>query len=182
MLTIFKVLPIAFSHQIRLFFIVPNFFWVQWKKVQPKNFFWVQTRRLATSFDTSTRSVELTGPEKFLHETTCISVFFWKSPQAARCQSVNTRRSNQAMTTSSVQVYGGLERLFNKWQHAHTSINLRELNFCFKKGSDWGFDIFQLLLLNLMAKDRPTAKTTCQWSDSRILCRPSTSLLNLFVV
>jgi len=43
----------------------------------------VHTRRLATSFDASTRSVILTGAEKFPHKATCVSAFFWKSPKAA---------------------------------------------------------------------------------------------------
>jgi len=41
-----------------------------------KIFFGVQTRRLA-SFDTSTRSVTLTGAEKFLCKATCVLVFFF---------------------------------------------------------------------------------------------------------
>jgi len=56
---------------------------------QPKKFFWVQTRRLATSFDASTTSIALTEQEKFLCKTTCVSVFFRKSPKAAGRQSVN---------------------------------------------------------------------------------------------
>jgi len=57
---------------------------------QPKNFFRVQTRRLAVSFDASTRSVALTEQEKFPRKAMCVSVFFFqKSPKAAGRQSVN---------------------------------------------------------------------------------------------
>jgi len=49
----------------------------------------VQTRRLAASFDTSTKSVALVGPEKFPRKATCVVVFFFqKSPKAAGRQSV----------------------------------------------------------------------------------------------
>jgi len=45
----------------------------------------VQATRLATSFELLTGSVALTGPEKFLRKTTCVSVFFSrKSPKPAR--------------------------------------------------------------------------------------------------
>jgi len=37
-----------------------------------KKFFRVQTRRLAASFDTSTRSVTRTGAEIFLRKATCV--------------------------------------------------------------------------------------------------------------
>jgi len=54
-----------------------------------KKFFWVQATWLAVSFQTLTRSVALTGTEKFLHKATCVSLFFsQKSPKAAGCQSV----------------------------------------------------------------------------------------------
>ena len=54
-----------------------------------KNFFRVQTRRLAVSFDASTRSVTRTGVEIFPHKATCIYVFFFgKSPKAAGRQRV----------------------------------------------------------------------------------------------
>ena len=39
---------------------------------EQKIFFRVQTRRLAASFETFTRSVEQTGPEKFPHKATCV--------------------------------------------------------------------------------------------------------------
>jgi len=56
---------------------------------QAKIFFRVQSRRLATSFETFTRSVEHTGPEKFLRKATCVQAFFfWKSPKAAGRQRV----------------------------------------------------------------------------------------------
>ena len=56
-----------------------------------KFFFKCRLERIAASFDTLTRSVGLTGPEKFRHKATCVSVFFSrKSPKAARRQSVNT--------------------------------------------------------------------------------------------
>ena len=64
------------------------------KNPQPprKNFFRVQTRRLATSFDISTRSVTRTRAEKFPRKATCVSVFFsQKCPKAARRQSVNVK-------------------------------------------------------------------------------------------
>ena len=54
-----------------------------------KNFFRVQASRLAESFELLTRSVALTGPEKFLRKATCVSVFFLKSLISARRQSVN---------------------------------------------------------------------------------------------
>ena len=54
-----------------------------------KYFFRVQTRRLATSFEIFTGSVEHTGPEKFPHKATC--VFFRKSPKAAGWQRVNQK-------------------------------------------------------------------------------------------
>jgi len=62
---------------------------------QPKNFFRVQATRLAASFEPFTRSVALTGPEKFLRKATCVLVFFSrKSPKAAGCQSVKTKTFN----------------------------------------------------------------------------------------
>jgi len=40
---------------------------------------------LAASFETFTRSVEHTGPEKFLRKATCIQVFFFpKIPKTSR--------------------------------------------------------------------------------------------------
>ena len=45
------------------------------KKTAPakqKNFYRVKTRILAASFETFTRSVEHTGPEKFPHKATCV--------------------------------------------------------------------------------------------------------------
>jgi len=45
----------------------------------------VQTRKLAVSFETFTRSVEHTGPEKFLRKATCVEVFFFpKIPKTTR--------------------------------------------------------------------------------------------------
>ena len=43
---------------------------------QPKKFFQVQTTRLAKFFELLTRSVALTGPEKFLHKATCNPAVF----------------------------------------------------------------------------------------------------------
>jgi len=43
---------------------------------QPKIFFLVQTKRLAASFDTSTRSVTRTGAEKFPRKATCDPAVF----------------------------------------------------------------------------------------------------------
>jgi len=57
----------------------------------PKSFIQVQSTRLAVFFETLTRSVALTGLEKFLHKAMWVSVFFiQKSPKAAGHQSVNT--------------------------------------------------------------------------------------------
>jgi len=42
-----------------------------------KNFFRVQTRRLAASFETFTRSVEHTGPEKFHAKPPAFTRFFF---------------------------------------------------------------------------------------------------------
>jgi len=39
----------------------------------------VQTRRLAASFDASTRSVALTGAEKFPRKVTCVSAFCFEN-------------------------------------------------------------------------------------------------------
>ena len=51
--------------------------------------FRVHSRRLAASFDTSTRSVICTGAEIFPCKATCVSVYFFqKSPFSAGCQSV----------------------------------------------------------------------------------------------
>jgi len=41
----------------------------------------VQTRRLAMSFDASTRSITRTAAEKFPCKVTCISAFFVENPQ-----------------------------------------------------------------------------------------------------
>jgi len=53
------------------------------KNLQPqaKNFFQVQTRRLAASFETFTRYVEHTGPEKFPRKATCVKGFFSENPR-----------------------------------------------------------------------------------------------------
>ena len=42
-----------------------------------KKNFWVQSRRLATSFETFTGSVEHTRPEKFPCKATCVQAFFF---------------------------------------------------------------------------------------------------------
>ena len=52
-----------------------------------KFFFRVQTRRLAASFDTSTRSVAGIPTQSHVR----FSVFFWKAPKAARRQSVKDK-------------------------------------------------------------------------------------------
>ena len=47
-------------------------------------FFQVQTRRLAASFDASTRSVTRTGAEKFPFKAMCVPVFFFlKIPKSS---------------------------------------------------------------------------------------------------
>jgi len=46
---------------------------------QAKKFFRVQTRRLAESFDTSTRSVTRTGVEIFLRKATCDPAVFLRT-------------------------------------------------------------------------------------------------------
>jgi len=51
-----------------------------------KKFFRAQTRRLATSFETFTKSVEHTRPEKFRRKAT--SFFFQKSPKPSGRQRV----------------------------------------------------------------------------------------------
>jgi len=48
----------------------------------------VQTRRLAASFNNLTRSVTLTGPEKFYLKATCF-FFIFKNPQGQTPFSVN---------------------------------------------------------------------------------------------
>ena len=58
-----------------------------WRQIcisQAKIFLRVQTRRLAASFDASTRSIALTDREKFPRKATCVSVFFSKIPKSAR--------------------------------------------------------------------------------------------------
>jgi len=51
----------------------------------------VQAIRLTASFELLTRSVALTGSEKSLRKTTCVSVLFlWKSPEATGSQSVES--------------------------------------------------------------------------------------------
>jgi len=51
---------------------------------QPKNFFRVQTTRLAASFDTSTRSVTLTGPEIFPRKAMCDPAVFCELHELTR--------------------------------------------------------------------------------------------------
>jgi len=51
---------------------------------QAKNFFWVQTRRLAASFDASTRFVTCTGAEIFLHKPRAFKHFFPIIPESGR--------------------------------------------------------------------------------------------------
>jgi len=51
------------------------YLWRHSEKTAPpkqKKFFWVQTRRLATSFDASTRSVTQAGAEIFPCTATCV--------------------------------------------------------------------------------------------------------------
>jgi len=54
-----------------------------------KKFFRVQTRRLAASFDASTRSITCTGARDIPAQSHVrLDVFFQKSPKAAGCQNV----------------------------------------------------------------------------------------------
>jgi len=95
--------------------------WARWPKSPPfmtsltknphqptKTFFQVQATRLVAFFETLTRSVAYTRPEKFPCKATCISVFFsQKSPKSAGCESVNTtvrqitKMSQQKLTEMS---------------------------------------------------------------------------------
>jgi len=55
-----------------------------------KLFFECRLEDLPCLFETFTRFVEHTRPEKFPYKPTCVQTFFfWKSPKAARCQRVN---------------------------------------------------------------------------------------------
>jgi len=68
---------------------------------QAKNFFRVQTRRLAVSFDTSTRSVTHTGAEKFPCKATCVSAFFiQKSPKQPDAKVLSYHQTVRAAKTS----------------------------------------------------------------------------------
>jgi len=65
---------------------------------QAKNFFRVQTRRLATSFETFTGSVQHTGPVKVPRKATCAEAFFFqKSPNPSGRQRVNQIKTYPGM-------------------------------------------------------------------------------------
>jgi len=123
----------------------------------------VQTRRLAASFEASTRSVTCTGTKKFPRKATCVSALFFENPPK--------RSDANVLTQVQVSKMGFLRRLHSMtegcaevWWRPGQETSLVPL--CLVFGSEW--TVLKKKLATLLGLfDTP------QWFSARGIVPPS---------